>query len=153
MSVFEKMHQNLKNYHDLLWKINYANGLYVRATGSETTYKAYIGPGNNSNLIKSILRRRYWWIITDKPSDCNFIWTQLKHNTTFNQHQKNSLTPQHIYKLQKYQIDNILKTNNSEPCNFWNKLDEYHWLQHLQKNYKYEVNINEKTYINRANLY
>lgn len=25
-------------------------------------YKYFIGPGNNSNLIRSLLRKRSWWV-------------------------------------------------------------------------------------------
>jgi hypothetical protein len=52
-------------------------------------YKAYIGPGNNYHLIKSILKRRIWWTIVDKPDSAhewralNFSWTQLKLNNFF----------------------------------------------------------------------
>jgi hypothetical protein len=50
-------------YRDLLWKINYSNGLYVITPESmNSPYKFYIGEGNNSNLIRGIMRRRFWWI-------------------------------------------------------------------------------------------
>ena len=26
-------------------------------------YKAFIGPGNNSSLIKGLLKRRFWWVV------------------------------------------------------------------------------------------
>jgi hypothetical protein len=29
-------------------------------------YKAFIGPGNNYHLVKSVLKRRFWWTIVDK---------------------------------------------------------------------------------------
>jgi hypothetical protein len=51
-------------YHDFLWKINYSNGLYIKPSDPDIVYKAYVGPGNNSNLIKSILRRRFLWTIS-----------------------------------------------------------------------------------------
>jgi hypothetical protein len=32
-------------------------------------------------LIKSLIKRRFWWTIVDKPTeDVNFIWNQLKSN-------------------------------------------------------------------------
>ena len=52
-------------YHDFLWKVNYSNGLFVKASNKDIGYKAYIGSGNNSNLILSLMRRRFWWTITD----------------------------------------------------------------------------------------
>lgn len=32
---------------------------------SPTKYKVYIGKGNNSLLLKSLIKRRFWWDITD----------------------------------------------------------------------------------------
>jgi hypothetical protein len=44
-------------------------------------YKAWVGSGNNGNLIKSLLKRRFWWnVVEDKTLNANFIWTQLKVN-------------------------------------------------------------------------
>ena len=44
-------------------------------------YKAWVGSGNNGNLIKSLLKRRFWWHVLDEKSlNVNFIWTQLKIN-------------------------------------------------------------------------
>ena len=74
----EKNREKLVSYHDFLWKVNYSNGLYVKPTEDETTYKAFIGKGNNSNIIKSILRRRFWWTIADKHDNCQLVWTQLR---------------------------------------------------------------------------
>ena len=85
-------------YHDFLWKINYSNGMYIRASDQETTYRAFVGFGNNSNLIKSILKRRYWWTLVDKPEGCHFAWSQLKINSIFKDHQAPSQTkPSTIY--------------------------------------------------------
>ena len=41
-------------------------GLFAKSTPEEVNYKAFVGPGNNSIMIKSIIRRRYWWVIADK---------------------------------------------------------------------------------------
>lgn len=49
-------------YRDLLWKVNYSNGLYVTTPENLIMpYKFYVGEGNNSNLIRGIMRRRFWW--------------------------------------------------------------------------------------------
>ena len=66
--------------------------MYIRASDQQTTYRAFIGFGNNSNLIRSILKRRYWWIIVDKVEGCNFSWSQLKINSIFKDGQLNSQT-------------------------------------------------------------
>lgn len=73
-------------YRDFLWKINYSNGLFVEPEVElEKNYKVYIGRGNNSMLIKGLMKRRFWWTIVDKPSAsgedaANFVFTQLKNN-------------------------------------------------------------------------
>jgi len=53
-----------------------------------------VGFGNNSALIKGIMRRRFWWQITDKISeDTNFVWTQLKIAEFFKGQSCNSYAP------------------------------------------------------------
>ena len=41
-------------------------------------FKAYVSMNNHGLLVKSTLKRRSWWTITNKKSfeDNNFIWTQ-----------------------------------------------------------------------------
>jgi hypothetical protein len=41
-------------------------------------YKAHIGDGNNSAIVKNVLKMRQWWSLQNKPSPntCDFIWTQ-----------------------------------------------------------------------------
>lgn len=60
----------------------------------------WIGPGNNSLLIKSLIKRRFWWSIeNDKNlSTINFVWSQLKDNNLFRR-QKASTTQQLHRKL------------------------------------------------------
>lgn len=84
-------------YRDMLWKLNYASCLFVftpeTVNNPNQGYKFYVGPGNNCNLIKGVLKRRFWWTITTNKSDdnINFIWTQLKINTFFKQQKPNTL--------------------------------------------------------------
>lgn len=44
------------------------------------SYKAYIGKGNNSILIKNSLKNRFWWNIVDESLDVNLYWTQVRDN-------------------------------------------------------------------------
>lgn len=41
-------------------------------------YKAFIGKGNNWNVVKLVLKNRSWWSIVEKfkKDDTNFVWTQ-----------------------------------------------------------------------------
>lgn len=46
---------------------------------ADKPFKFFVGFGNNSAIIKGIMRRRFWWEIVDKVTeDTNFVWTQLK---------------------------------------------------------------------------
>jgi len=38
----------------------------------------YLGKGNNSNLIRGLIKRRPWYQITEKYQDAHFVWTQIK---------------------------------------------------------------------------
>lgn len=47
-------------------------------------YKAFVGYGNNCNMIKGLIKRRFWWVISEEnTNDCLFIWTQTKVNKIF----------------------------------------------------------------------
>lgn len=45
---------------------------------ADQKYKFYIGKGNNSLLVKGLMKRRFWWTIEEDPKKANFVWTQLK---------------------------------------------------------------------------
>lgn len=42
-----------------------------------------MGGGNNSNLIKGLMKRRPWFQLTDKAQDAQFVWTQIKVPSIF----------------------------------------------------------------------
>ena len=65
----EQYNKKIKSYLDFLFKINFSNQIYIslQLTALDDTisfnnskYKVYVGPGNNSLLIKSLLKRREW---------------------------------------------------------------------------------------------
>ena len=79
--------KKLKSFLDFIFKINYSNQIYISLQRSEDIndmkkYKVYIGRGNNSLLIKSLLKRRFWMEIVDNIDEegINFYWTQNKVN-------------------------------------------------------------------------
>jgi len=43
-------------------------------------YKYFIGKGNNSIMVRSLFKNRFWWVQHDKEEmeRCNFCWTQIK---------------------------------------------------------------------------
>ena len=69
-------HKLLIAYKDIIWRVNYSNQL---KTPAPRCLRAFIGPGNNSKLIKAVLRKRWWWTFADDyDSSVNFVWTQIK---------------------------------------------------------------------------
>jgi hypothetical protein len=54
------------------------NEIRIKSRVINNKYYFFIGRGNNSNLIRSILRKRSWWAETNSVSKANLVWTQLK---------------------------------------------------------------------------
>jgi hypothetical protein len=44
-------------------------------------YKYSIGKGNNSIMVRSLFKNRFWWMQSDKAEmdKVNFMWTQIKN--------------------------------------------------------------------------
>lgn len=40
-------------------------------------YKCFVGKGNNSVMVRSLFKSRYWWLLHDKEEvdRVNFLWT------------------------------------------------------------------------------
>lgn len=77
--------------------------------------KAYFGSGNNCNMVKGLIKRRYWWTVSDElTEDCLFVWTQLKVNKIF-ERQERGIQGKSIYKLIDTDQDrrNSIKTSVS----------------------------------------
>lgn len=50
-------------------------------------YKAFVGKGNNSILIKNAIKNRFWWnIVSEKTNnqEVNFVWSQQRDNEYVN---------------------------------------------------------------------
>lgn len=63
---------------DKLWRrtINLSNGIEV--SSGCNAFKVFIGPGNNSYLVRKLMASRIWWRIVDRIQDAHFVWTQWK---------------------------------------------------------------------------
>jgi len=44
----------------------------------ERPFKIFLGKGNNSNLIRSLMKKRFWFEETKCKKEANFVWSQLK---------------------------------------------------------------------------
>jgi hypothetical protein len=40
--------------------------------------KYFVGVGNNSNLIRSLMKKRFWFEEVSSDREANFVWTQIK---------------------------------------------------------------------------
>ena len=51
-------------YKDFIWKVAFSNGLLHHAIPEDTKVKVFVGKGNNSQLVRSLIKRRGWWSFT-----------------------------------------------------------------------------------------
>lgn len=58
-SVYER---KITSYIKFLYKVNFSNSIYIDLALSNPgkVYKVKVGPGNNSELIKMLIKRRFW---------------------------------------------------------------------------------------------
>lgn len=58
-TVYEK---KITSYIKFLYKVNFSNCIYTDLSLSSPgkIYKVKVGPGNNSELIKMLIKRRFW---------------------------------------------------------------------------------------------
>ena len=127
----------IENFRDFLWKVNYSNGLYIITPSLIINpYKACVGHGNNSFLIKGVLKRRYWWTFVEKSdsasSEVNFLWTQLKVDGYLKKQKKgeksvfDSIPEEHKVNTKGFEND----------CKIFGKNDLFNWKNYLLKNEK-----------------
>ena len=47
-----------------------------------THYKCFVGKGNNSMMVRTLFKSRFWWLFSENESidKVNFMWTQLRKN-------------------------------------------------------------------------
>ena len=77
-------------YRELIFLVNFAHKVFDPLTLIETIslaktqrnsiakYSYYVGSGNNSMLIRVLMKRRPWWYQVKQIENANFVWTQLK---------------------------------------------------------------------------
>ena len=81
-----------KILRNLLEVINYQNNINIPVYPNvnqvwSSGYKFFIGKGNNSVMVRKVLKQRWWWSANDNKDDlanCNLIWTQWRKNAIIN---------------------------------------------------------------------
>lgn len=108
------------SYVDFLMKIALSNNILLKIPNQYfSSYKIYIGKGNNSPLIRLIMQQRWWWTVVDNfDENVNFVWTQLKYYKFLHKIKNHS--------QKKYNYENAIKSEidsdtNSE-CELENSL-------------------------------
>lgn len=124
----------MEAFRDFLWKINYANGLFT-IPPSTCAYKVFIGKGNNSIMVRGIVRRRGWWIIVEDSSEANMIWTQLKVNSYFDSQpiRKAELTLKDVYSEGVFTAEDM-EGNEDGYSRIFNAIDLRNWRSHCKRN-------------------
>ncbi|EGR29568.1 tubulin-tyrosine ligase family protein, putative [Ichthyophthirius multifiliis] len=72
--------------------LNIQNNIYIQQQmDSFQIYKAYIPKGNNDVLIRTCLKKRFWWSLIEKNNKkTNLIWTEIKQRNFYKQKDKKS---------------------------------------------------------------
>ncbi|CAD8162780.1 unnamed protein product [Paramecium octaurelia] len=138
---FQEKYANMRQYYNY---VNISNGLFIKPTVNY--YKANVSKSNNGQLVKTLLKQRWWWLVVDNDKDnVNFLWEsarndnfiismpcseQLDKNDNFNIQQDflDAQTESHPYakmlpknlviqmNLQEKQIGKLGKLLNYEQC-------------------------------------
>lgn len=88
--------------------MNFSNQIYRNL--DTNTYDEpvlyFVGKGNNHVLIRSIMKKRFWWKETKEMDKANFVWTQNKVSSLFSsqpirKYQEKSAYTSHIINKSK----------------------------------------------------
>ena len=103
------------HYRDLLWKVNYTNCRIVEPPLEyEHRIKVFVGRGNNSYMVKALISRRQWLVLTERIDDAHFVWTQLKHLPLLNKQSSSKPIEGKLKGKAKYKSDSILTDVDSQ---------------------------------------
>jgi hypothetical protein len=68
-----------------------------------------VGKGNNSNLIKGVMKRRPWFQLTEKVQEAHLVWTQIKIPSIFPTQKKGDLKA--LFDQSKQSLENNKDAN------------------------------------------
>lgn len=74
------VNHKVNKFREFLFMVNFANGIYrpLDIQRYDEPFKIFVGKGNNGNLIRSIIKKRFWFELTRNKEEAHFVWTQLK---------------------------------------------------------------------------
>lgn len=85
-SINQSKKKYATNYQDFCLFISSLNKIRSIQTPI-VLYKAFVGKGNNSILVKNAIKNRFWWnIVAEKVNnqEVNFVWSQQRDNDFIN---------------------------------------------------------------------
>lgn len=135
---------DLYYYRDFIWRVGFSNEMVVGLVEEyESKVKFFVGGGNNSNLIKGIMKRRPWFALTDKQAEAQFVWTQIKVSSIFTTQRKGEPT-RVITEEERKRLAG--KTKKGEKAySILNESEkerwEHYWLKHVDKERKIKENL------------
>ena len=68
---------------EAMWRTLIYSSYGIQPVQEKVVYKYFIGKGNNSEMVRSLMAARKWWTETLVLSEANFIWTQWNENQVF----------------------------------------------------------------------
>ena len=82
--------QKINSFKEFLFMMNLVHKKYdnlflgdVGTLKNEDKYRYFVGYGNNKLMIKSLMKRRFWWTPEEDYRKAHFSWTQLKINAIY----------------------------------------------------------------------
>ncbi len=70
-------HRRITRTAEYLLKMHFGHGVRVAAPLEEKVkLRYYVGKGNNGEIIRLQMKKRFWWTPCSDPLHANFLWTQ-----------------------------------------------------------------------------
>ena len=127
--------KRLDFYKDFLQKINLSNRQIVKSI--KFPYKIYVAKGNNSELIRNIIKDKWWWTSVEiLDENVNFLWTQLKNQDFLEK------IPLHYNKTEEIQCENIKEFKENQRKSSFRRTSSLNNEKNVKNSEKYAFTKN-----------